>query len=352
MIKIPDGFEVIFECLAGSHLYGTNTPESDIDTRGVFIPNIRYITGFLLKVEQLEDKVNDTVYFDIRKFFRLCLDCNPNIIELLFVPESKWLKSSTTWELIVENRHLFLSKKARWTFSGYAYSQLKRIKNHRAWLLNPPQKQPERSEFGLPEHRKLVSDDQIGAFNVYLRDCLEDIVDMHPLKMQLEDMKETHDMMGLIQLKKQLTEEAMHSIHTITGLSDNIIEAVEREKRYKNAMGHWNAYLNWKKNRNPKRAELERKYGYDCKHASSLVRLITEGQELLTTGKITLPRPDAELILAVKNGAWSYDKLIEETEMMDLMFDELYKTSELPHDPNRTGADILCSTIIINKFSF
>jgi len=302
MVSMPENFEIIFESFAGSHLYGTNTPESDVDIRGVFIPNLSYFTGFLNYTGQYEDKQNDIVYFELRKFFKLCLDCNPNIIELLFVPEEKWIKVNSVWKRIIENKHLFISKKARWTFSGYAFSQLKRIKNHRAWLLNPPIKPPERSDFGLPENRKLVTDDQIGAFNVYLRDCLEDIVDMHPLRSQIMEMKESHDFIGLIQIKKELSEEAMHSMKVLTGLSDNIIEAVEREKRYKNAMEYYKSYETWKKNRNPKRAVLEAKYRYDCKHAYSLVRLISEGHEILTTGNITFPRPDNELLLHIKNG--------------------------------------------------
>lgn len=346
MLNVPIGSKIIFTCLAGSHLYGTNTPESDIDTRGVFIPAREYFLGFAKGIEQIEDKETDTVIFELRKFLHLTLLANPNILELLFVPKEKWVSYTTEWEKIVNYRHLMVSKKARHTFAGYAYAQLKRIKSHRQWLLNPPKVKPERSEYGLPEHQKLVTADQIGAFNVYLKDCLEDIVDMHPFKEQLIEMKESHDFMGLVQIKKMVTDESMHAIKTVTGLSDNIIEAVEREKRYKNALAHWNSYLNWKENRNPKRAELEAKFGFDCKHASNLVRLITEGQELLSTGHITLPRPDADLILSVKNGAWTYETLIEKTEEMDKMFDALYKTSPLPYTPNIEKTNDLCISII------
>jgi len=33
-ITLPEGSKLIFKCVAGSFLYGTNTPESDIDERG------------------------------------------------------------------------------------------------------------------------------------------------------------------------------------------------------------------------------------------------------------------------------------------------------------------------------
>ena len=47
-------FKVIFKAITGSHLYGTNMPESDKDVRGVFIPTEEFYLGFLENVEQVE----------------------------------------------------------------------------------------------------------------------------------------------------------------------------------------------------------------------------------------------------------------------------------------------------------
>lgn len=351
MIKLPKDFKKIFECLAGSHLYGTNTPESDIDTRGVFIPSKEYFLGCYSKIEQIENTKEDEVLFDLRKFLVLAGENNPNILELLFVPETMWKIRSGEWEKIIENRQLFISTKARYSFAGYAYSQLKRVKNHRAWLLNPPKKKPERSDFGLKEHEKFLSPDEIGAFNVFISSKLEAIVDQHPLKNQLLEMKESRDFLGLTQMKINNYESEKHSVKVLTGLSDNIIEALFKERHYKSALEQWNSYQNWKKNRNPKRAELEEKYQYDTKHASHLYRLLTEGKELLTTGFITLPRPDIDILLNIKNGKWSYDQLISSVEDIDKLFDELYKTSTLPKKPDRNGINNLCINIVEEYFN-
>jgi predicted nucleotidyltransferase len=123
---MDDRFKIIFKCISGSHLYGTARPESDEDIRGVFIPTGEFYHGFMNKVEQVESHVPDETYWEITKFFRLCIDNNPNILELLFVPlNSKYTLTCTKeWEDIVANRELFLSTKARHTFSGYAVSQL------------------------------------------------------------------------------------------------------------------------------------------------------------------------------------------------------------------------------------
>lgn len=84
-------FKVVFECQAGSHLYGTATEDSDVDIRGVFIPTEEYFFGFLYSIEQIEDKGKDTTHFDVRKFLKLASGCNPNIVELLFVSKEKSL---------------------------------------------------------------------------------------------------------------------------------------------------------------------------------------------------------------------------------------------------------------------
>jgi hypothetical protein len=93
---------------------------------------------------------NDEELQELRKFCKLAAGCNPNIIEYLYVTQGVLLEARP-WVQLRNNRHLFLSKRARFTFSGYAVAQLKRIQTHRGYLLNPPDHKPTRAEFGLPE---------------------------------------------------------------------------------------------------------------------------------------------------------------------------------------------------------
>ena len=107
----------IVRMITGSHAYGMATPESDIDIRGIFIPTKEYFLGFMKRVEQVEAKgegnVDGTTIYDIRKYLKLASDVNPNVIELLFTPEDCILERTPTYDLLVQNRQLFLSKKAR-----------------------------------------------------------------------------------------------------------------------------------------------------------------------------------------------------------------------------------------------
>ena len=113
------------------------------------------------------------------------------------------------------------------------------------------------------------------------------------------------------------------------GLGHNFIEHLQKEKQYSKAKQYWDQYHNWKENRNKVRAELEAASGYDSKHGSHLVRLLNMAEEILTTGEINVKRPDAELLLSIRNGAWSYEELIEFAEKKEKSLDDLYQKSTL-----------------------
>jgi len=340
--QLPDGTKVLFSCLSGSHMYGTSTPESDVDVRGVFIPPREYFLGFQT-IEQASCKDPDTVYYEIRKFMRLALDCNPNIVEHLFVPENQWRISSAEWNIIFENRELFISKKARWTFSGYATSQLHRIRSHRKWLLDPPTAPPSRVDFGLPEDRSLMSKDKLGAFNALLAHYLTEIHRFHPLKEQIEEIMENKDYMAVVQ---KLTPVDAGIVKAIMPISDDLLEVYQREQGYARAKKYWDDFLRWQKGRNPARAKLEAAFGYDTKHASHLVRLLREGEELLLKGVLVFPLSYADEILGIRRGAFTYDGLMEHIGDIDSHFDALYKASPLPKGPNRERADEICVDVV------
>ena len=346
MLNLPNNFKLISKFITGSRLYGTNTELSDTDIRGVFIPSEEYFYGFLNRVEQPKDNEADTEFFDIRKFLVLCLDNNPNIIEFLFIPDKFILQKTIEWDNIVSNRSHFICKKSRHTFFGYANSQLKRIKRHRSWLLNPPKKYPERSDYGLPENKSLLPKDQIGAFNTLLSMYLKQIGKHHKLAIELEQMEDTVSYISVVQ---NLVDIDYKSVSKIMSISDNMIEALDREKAYANAIAHWNAYQNWKKNRNPKRAVDEKKFGYDLKHASHLLRLINECKELLTTGELIFPRPDADFLLSIRNGSMTYDEVLDYISGFENEIDEISNKSKLPKKPNRKAIDKLCIQIIKTK---
>lgn len=289
----------------GSHAYGLNIPTSDEDFRGICIKPKNHYYGFMHNFEQaeiMESKNNgvDSVVYSLDKFVKMATDCNPNIIEILHVADRHVIKMDEFGEELRSIRDEFLSTKAKFTFSGYAYSQMQRIKTHRSWLLNPPKAPPTRQEFGLSERTK-VSKSELGAFDATI--ALKDIE---------------------------------------FDLPANILTLFTREKQYQAAKTHWDAYQSWLKNRNHARAELEAKFGYDTKHGTHLCRLQRMAKEILVDHKVYVDREargDREELLDIRYGRISYDELIEKSERLEQEINELYKTSTLRKEPNRKFLD-------------
>ena len=133
-ILIPDG--TILLGWRGSIAHGTYIPSSDPDTiddkdiMGVRVSNMDCYTG-LKKWEQLEKmyKSWDSVVYDVKKMFSLLLKCNPNVLSLLFLNETGYIIKTELGNLLLNNRDIFLSRKAYMSFSGYAKSQAHKMEN-------------------------------------------------------------------------------------------------------------------------------------------------------------------------------------------------------------------------------
>lgn len=130
---------LIFKTIVGSQMYGLVTPNSDRDEVGVFVPPKDFIMG-IHEVEQVEFRTNptssgkrntkddiDLVIYALPKFLSLLRKASPNTIELLFSPTNCILYTSKWWKRIVDEKEIFLSLKIKHTFSGYAYSQRKKV---------------------------------------------------------------------------------------------------------------------------------------------------------------------------------------------------------------------------------
>lgn len=321
----------IFVTVAGSQAQGTAGPESDLDLRGVCMAPLPIRLSLFRSFEQEERVLDDaawaqtpwaamraqllqrptaaaglghkteSVLYDVAKFLRLCAEGNPNALEILFADELDWVLATPAWRTIHDARQLFLSRKVQQTFLGYGLSQLKRIRTHREWLLHPPASKPLRGDFGLPEAGTFSADDQ------------------HRIEEQLA-------------AQLQLPPE--------------VLATLGAEKRYRGALKHWESYQRWQAERNPARAALERRYGYDTKHAMHLVRLMRMGLEVLEHGELRVRRPDAAELRDIRAGTLSYDALLAEAERLERRMTLAAQGSSLPADVDYGRVDALFCLVL------
>ena len=117
-----------FLTLGGSHAYGTDNENSDLDIRGCAL-NSRKDLLTQNDFQQVVETETDTVVYSVDKLIGLLSDVNPNTIELLGNRPEHYLYVSEAGRLLLDNAELFLSKKAAYSFGGYASAQLRRLEN-------------------------------------------------------------------------------------------------------------------------------------------------------------------------------------------------------------------------------
>ena len=118
----------------GSHLYGTSTPESDVDFKEIYVPHARDILTGNVK-EHMSKNTNNTSskntkddvdheLYSLKYFFKLAADGETVALDMLHTPQSLVVKSDLpdVWKYIQDNRSRFYTTNMK-SYLGYVRKQ-------------------------------------------------------------------------------------------------------------------------------------------------------------------------------------------------------------------------------------
>jgi hypothetical protein len=220
------------------------------------------------------------------------------------------------------------------------------MKQHKAWIDRPAIKPPTREEFGLSAKIEIPRDQLLTVQAIYSKRVDEWNCDFEPFSepqkiyLQNKVSKILAEMDILSDNKWMLAARNM-------GASENFLLLLQKEKAYQNICKDYDNYLTWQKNRNPTRAALEAKIGYDAKFAMHLIRLLVQGKEVLETGKLNVRRKeDREMFLEIRSCHWKYEDVIAYAEKIETEVEGAYFRSPFPIQPNIKELDDLCIQLV------
>lgn len=324
---------IVFECISGSRSYGLDLPGSDTDLKGVFILPQKEYYG-LTYVEQVSNESQDEVFYELGRFIELLVRGNPNILELLAVPEACVLYKHPLMEAV--RPELFLSRLCRQTFARYALSQINKARGLNKKINKPMEE----------ERRNILDFCYIarGGGSVPLLGWLEE----NGLEQEqcgltvLPHMRDVYalytDAKRVLGYKGIMAKEYSNEV-TLSSIPKGEVPAAYlyfNKDSYSIYCKEYRSYQEWVEKRNELRYQGTLQHGksYDAKNMMHVFRLLDMAEEIaLGKGMIT-KRPNRELLLKIRAGAFEYDELLARAEAQMQRIEELYETSSLPEAPD------------------
>ena len=323
---------LLFEVVSGSHAYGLQHKDSDVDLRGVFVMPKTEFYG-LAQIEQVSDERNDEVYYELKKFMDMLVKNKPNFLEILETPTDCIRYQHPLFDKIkLED---FLSKQAKQTFAGYAISQIKKARGLKKKIVNP-----------MTEHRKSVLEFcyvQQGQGSVPLlqflaknnfrhKDCgLVNVAHMKGIFALFHNP--TLNYQGIIKSKKS---------------NDICLSSIPKKEQpigvmYFNKDGYSvyckedTQYWEWVNHRNQARYQNTMQHGksYDAKNMMHTFRLLHMAEEIAQTGTFQVRRTDdKDFLWKIRTGEFQYDDLVKIAEAKILEINEIFEQCSLPEVAN------------------
>lgn len=309
------GNKIILLGLAGSYSYGTNNENSDIDVRGITLNSKSDLIG-MTSFEQYVDNNTDTCIYAFNKIVKLLINCNPNTIELLGLNSEHYLYLNDIGQELLDNKKLFLSKRAIQSFGGYATAQLRRLENALA-RDSYPQCEKEKHILNSVKNAIYTFNDRYekieeGNFNIYIDDA------------------KNKDLEKEIFIDVNLNHYPLRDYKNMIMEMNNVIKDYEKLGR-----------------RNKKKDD-----NHLNKHAMHLIRLFIMIIDILEKGEInTYRKNEQSLLVSIRNGDFQKEDGTFRSDFYDLLdeyenkFKYAAKNTNLPDEPNMKEIEELVISI-------
>lgn len=332
---------IIFKALVGSHAYGTNIEGSDEDFKGVYLQSPEEVLNLGYREQVTVNK--DEVYYELRRFIELCCTGNPTMLELLYMPDDCIKIIHPSFKRIVEQREKFLSKSCKFSFGGYAISQIGKARGL-GKKMNWEQSKIERKtildfcyiltpigsvslrDWLLVQRGPAVHQEYYGASKVpHCRD-------MYYIYPKDQEGLEYHGICNSDETSNELRMSSIpvNQIMKSSAMSYNKDGYMEHCKDYK-------SYQTWLKERNVQRYVDIDEHGQkiDGKSLLHCYRLLDTGIEIAKEKTINVRRPNASFLIEIRRGKHDLETLLKQSEGKMDELNNAFDNSDLPDKVDR-----------------
>lgn len=293
--SIRNNGDLLFESIRGSHLFGLNTEESDVDTFGVFCgPEDWFLGNGKDRVEMVKSEKSDDYWDELGKYFFELGKSNPEALVSLFTPEKFILHFDPVLQPLWDIRDQLLTKECFKSFSGYAYSQIKKAKGLKKAINTNPEEVKERKNplyfcqvpVGIGTHtlKKWIEDRGLRQECCGIsrlpnsNECYALFYDWGKARELGDDVCNDNPIIGyrgILSTDDPLTSQLRLS--SIPKEEKPLCWFQFNSNAYTSHCVEYKRYWDWVKNRNQKRFEMNTGHNYDCYLATNTKFLTNHG---------------------------------------------------------------------------